>query len=83
MTSRAFADLEATIEKLPPFQLMQLHIKIGRLLDQFAEPNKTSGEDDQVEVMRVFDSFAGSVSREINEKQERADWRSEKYESVD
>ena len=32
MTSHAFADLEATIEKLPPFQLMPLHIKISHLL---------------------------------------------------
>ena len=78
MTSQAFAELEATIEKLPPNQLMQLHLKINQILNTFAPSESQPEKLDPTETMRLFNAFSGSVGRDINEKRERVEWRDEK-----
>ena len=82
MTSQAFAELEATIEKLPPYQLMQLHLKINQILNTFAPSESQPEKLDPAEAMRLFNAFSGSVSRDIDEKRERVEWRDEKYKTT-
>ncbi len=77
MTSQSFAELEATIEKLPPLQLFQLYLKISHLLDQTKSPVQKSTEETPEETMRIFNSFSGSVENDIDEKKERGNWRDE------
>lgn len=73
MSEFAFSELETKVETLPYYQIVLLRSKLDKIIE------KRQGRMNDEEARKLFDDFSGSVDREINEKEERAEWRDEKY----
>ena len=80
MSERAFAELQTQVDLLPFYQIVLLKDRIDRIV---AKEKARKSEAFVAEGLAWLDDIAGSVHREIDYKEERGQWRDEKYGRVD
>ncbi len=80
MSETLFEELQTKIESLPLYQIVILKGQVDRIIEK-EEEKKSS--DFVSEGLAWLDSIAGSVHREINFDEEKAEWRDEKIGRAD
>ncbi len=80
MSELAFAELQTKVKTLPFEQIVLLKNQVDGLYEKGnSEHRQKQSRFTDEEARLLFEKFSGSISREIDYKKEREEWRDEKY----